>query len=278
MNRYSFDGLVSQSVARRDALLGATGRYFLSAMFAGSMIAIAMAVSMRLGQLLAANGSPYFALAYAGFFGTALVCIIVSRTDLFTSNVMFMTVARLCGRVTTGQTLASWTLVYAGNLAGILLFTAIWALAGGLGHYPLDHIASRIATIKTEGSFSKIFWAGVLCNWLVCLAVWLPAKLENEMAKIALVFILVFAFFFSGFEHCIASMALFALVGAHSPESLTLAAVMNNLVPATLGNIAGGAIGVGLVAWVLERHTLPAATTSALNDEPTGAALPQSAR
>ena len=258
MNPYSFDGFVAQSVARRDALLGATGRYFVSAMFAGSMIAIAMAVSMRLGQLLAANGSPYFALAYAGFFGTALVCIIVSRTDLFTSNVMFMTVARLCGRVSTGQTLASWTLVYFGNLAGILLFTAIWALAGGLGSYPLDHIASRIATVKTEGSFGKIFWAGVLCNWLVCLAVWLPAKLSNEMAKIALVFILVFAFFFSGFEHCIASMALFALVWAHAPDSLPLAAILDNLVPATLGNIVGGAVGVGGVAWALERHTLPA--------------------
>jgi len=253
---YSFEAFVAQSVARRDAMLTATGRYFVSAMFAGSLIAIAMAVSMRLGQLLAANGSPYFALAYAGFFGTALVCIIVSRSDLFTSNVMFMTVARLSGRVKTGEALSSWVLVYFGNLVGILLFTLIWKLAGGLGDYPAEHVASRIASVKTESDFLRVFWAGVLCNWLVCLAVWLPAKLDNEMAKIALVFILVFAFFFSGFEHCIASMALFALVWAHAPDSITMAAVLDNLVPAILGNVLGGALGVGLVAWVLERHTL----------------------
>lgn len=259
---YSFEAFVAQSVARRDAMLTATGRYFVSAMFAGSLIAIAMAVSMKLGQLLAANGSPYFALAYAGFFGTALVCIIVSRADLFTSNVMFMTVARLCGRVKSGEAAASWGLVYLGNLAGILLFTVIWTLAGGLGDYPAEHVASRIAAAKTQAGFAQVFWAGVLCNWLVCLAVWLPAKLENEMAKIALVFILVFAFFFSGFEHCIASMALFALVWAHAPDSISLAAALDNLVPATLGNILGGALGVGLLAWVLERHTLPASKLS----------------
>ncbi|MGL6070926.1 formate/nitrite transporter family protein [Craterilacuibacter sp.] len=258
---YSLDYLAQQATSKRSVLRTATARYFLSAAFAGALIALVLAVSMRLGQLLHSNGSPYYAVAYSAFFGTALVAIIVSKTELFTSNVMYMAVGKLTHRIKTGEMLASWSTVYLGNFAGILLFTVVWMQTGGLGDYPADHIASQIAAVKTSAPFMKIFWKGVLCNWIICLAVWLPMKLENEMAKIALVFLLVFAFFFSGFEHSIANMALFSLIIAHAPESLTMADVLHNLVPATLGNIVGGGVGVALLAFLLERHTLPFAGT-----------------
>ncbi|MXR38266.1 formate/nitrite transporter family protein [Craterilacuibacter sinensis] len=266
---YSLDYVAQQASAKRTVLRTATARYFLSAAFAGALIALVLAVSMRLGQLFHSNGSPYYAIAYSAFFGTALVAIIVSKTELFTSNVMYMTLGKLTGRVSSGEMLASWSTVYFGNLAGILLFTVVWMQTGGLGDYPADHVASQIAAVKTGAPFMKIFWKGVLCNWIICLAVWLPMKLENEMAKIALVFLLVFAFFFSGFEHSIANMALFSLVVAHAPEALSFADIMHNMLPATLGNIVGGGIGVALLAFMLERHTLstPAATAQKQADK-----------
>ena len=267
-NSYSFDYLIGQTRAKRDTLLEAPARYFLSAMLAGTLIAVVLSASMRLAQLLLQSSSPYYAVAYSAFFGTALVAIIVSKSELFTSNVMYLTLARLSGRASTAEAALSWGCVYLGNLAGILLFTLVWMQAGGLGDYPDSHVASQLVAVKTGAPAMKIFWKAVLCNWIICLAVWLPMKLENEAAKIMLIMLLVFVFFFSGFEHCIANMALFSLVWAHAPDALPFADIVHNMVPATLGNIVGGMLGVALPAWLLERHTLSDAPQTASSAMP----------
>lgn len=83
-------------------------------------------------------------------------------------------------------------------------------------------------------------------------------RLANEAARILVIMLLVFVFFFSGFEHSIANMAFFALAKMQGMAGLAWGDILHNMLPATLGNIVGGAIGVGLVVFRLERHTLRA--------------------
>lgn len=233
-------------------------RYVLRAMLAGALIAAVLSVSLQLGQALARAGSPLYYAATAGFFGTALCAIIIGKAELFTSNILYLSVGWLARRHGAGAMLKSWLLVYAGNLAGVLLFVWLYAATGAPGQWPASHLLFEVVRHKVEPGFWPILAKGVLCNWIICLAVWLPLRLENDMAKMTLVMLLVFVFFFSGFEHSIANMAFFGLAAVvPAGPGVSAAAVLHNLVPATLGNIVGGAIGVAGLNYYLERDTLP---------------------
>ncbi|MBM2883250.1 MULTISPECIES: formate transporter FocA [Chromobacterium] len=250
--------VVDEAASKQQVLLSEPGRYLLSAAMAGALIAVVLAVSLKLGQVFFASGAPGYYIATSGFFGVALVSIIVCKVELFTSNVMYFTVGRLSGRCRTCNMLRSWTMVYLGNLLGVLLFVAVLAGAGGMGVLPADHLLFNVVEHKVHASSMEIFWKGVLCNWVICLAVWVPMRLSNEAARLLIIMLLVFVFFFSGFEHSIANMAFFALAKLQGMAGLEWADIAHNLVPATLGNIVGGAFGVGLVVYLLERHTLKA--------------------
>ena len=232
-------------------------RYLLSSAIAGALIALVLAVCLKLGQVFfAAHAAPYY-VPVSAFFGIALSTIIICKVELFTSNIMYLTFGRLAGVANSRQMLQSWLMVYVGNAIGIAAFALIFALAGGWGAVNMDHLVFNVVHHKTEASFSAIFWKGVLCNWVICLAVWVPLKLTNEAAKIIMTVSLVFIFFFSGYEHSIANMAFFALTWVHGGlASLPLDHALHNLIPATLGNIVGGGVLVGMLMYRLERHTL----------------------
>jgi nitrite transporter NirC len=232
-------------------------RYFVSAMVAGALITIVLIVSLLLGQILHASGAPLYYAASAGFFGTALCTIIFFKCELFTSNVMYMTVGALSRQLTPLDVLKSWLLVYTGNFAGAMLLAFIYAQTGSMNSWPTTHLLFDVINHKVHADVMAIFWKGVLCNWIICLAVWVPMRLTNEMAKLAMVMLLVFVFFFSGFEHSIANMGFFGLSWfASGGAAPTLADTLHNLIPATLGNIVGGGVGVGMLVFYLEHDTL----------------------
>lgn len=251
--------VAGEAASKQAVLYKEPGRYLLSSAMAGALIAVVLAVSLKLGQVFFAAGSPGYYAAVSGFFGVALVSIIVCKVELFTSNIMYFTVGALTGRATPRALLCSWPTVYIGNLIGVLAFTAIFAGAGGFGALPANHLLFNVVEHKVHATSLEIFWKGALCNWIICLAVWVPMRLANEAAKVMMVMLLVFVFFFSGYEHSIANMAFFALAELHNMPGLNAADIIHNMIPATLGNIVGGALGVGLVVYLLERHTLPQA-------------------
>lgn len=250
--------VVSEAVRKRQVFHHKPLRYFVSAMVAGALITIVLIVSLLLGQILHASGAPLYYAASAGFFGTALCTIIFFKCELFTSNVMYMTIGTLSRRLTVFDLLKSWLIVYVGNFAGAMLLACIYAQTGAMHAWPTNHLLFDVISHKVHADSMAIFWKGVLCNWIICLAVWVPMRLSNEMAKLVMVMLLVFVFFFSGFEHSIANMGFFGLswfaTGGAAP---TLADTLHNMIPATLGNIVGGGVGVGLVTFYLERDTLP---------------------
>ncbi len=185
-------------------------------------------------------------------FSLGLILVVVGGAELFTGNVLMVMGWADC-KVSTRALLRNWGMVYAGNLAGGAGM-AVLAHAGGL--FALDGgavgaTALRIAETKAALPFGVAFAKGILCNILVCLAVWLCFAAHSVTDKVLAIVFPITAFVALGFEHSIANMYFIPAGMLLSPEGAMLAGAgglkgfIANLVPVTLGNIVGGG---GLVA------------------------------
>ncbi len=242
---------------------------FTLAVLAGAFIALGAIFSTTV--VTGANGLLPFGVTrlLAGVvFSTGLILVIVGGAELFTGNNLIV-MAWASRKVATTQVLWNWLIVYAGNFVGAVATALIVVLAGqyklnsgGLGVTALD-----IAKAKLNLSFSEAFFLGVLCNALVCLAVWMTFSARSTTDKIMAIVPPITAFVAAGFEHSIANMyfvpvaifirqwapAAFWDSGGTSPADysrLTWEQFLTaNLIPVTLGNISGGAVLVGVVYW-----------------------------
>ena len=108
----------------------------------------------------------------------------------------------------------------------------------------------QVSSLKMNAGAKELFVRGILCNWLVCLAVWLAVKIKSESAKLVMIFWCLFAFISNGFEHCVANMTLLSL-GLLIPHGtdVSFTGMLHNLSWVTLGNIVGGALFVGMAYW-----------------------------
>ena len=176
-------------------------------------------------------------------FSLGLILVIVGGAELFTGNALMVMAA--VDRMITGRELArSWTMVYLGNLAGAAALAAlVWLTglsAGGFGS-----TAAAVALAKAELGPVEVLARGVICNMLVCLAVWLTIAARDVAGKILAILPPISAFVLLGMEHSVANMFFFpmaALAGA----PVGLGDAISNLLLVTLGNIVGGAGGVAL--------------------------------
>lgn len=190
-------------------------------------------------------------------FSLGLILVVVAGAELFTGNNL-MVMARIHGKITTRRLLRNFTVVYVTNfigacgLAGIVALSNHGAMNGGL----VGQSAIAIGLAKCEIGLAEAFFKGVLCNLLVCLAVWLAMAGRSVVDRVIAIIFPISAFVAAGFEHCIANMyfvplALF-LAGYAGPAGLNWTAfLVNNLLPVTLGNLVGGAGLVGLVYHVI---------------------------
>ncbi|MFN3938359.1 MAG: formate/nitrite transporter family protein [Gemmobacter sp.] len=176
-------------------------------------------------------------------FALGLILVVVGGAELFTGNAL-MVMAWTERRIGTGRLLRNWGVVLVANLAGALaLVAAMWA--AGLLAGPEGARAAAIARAKMDLSLPEAFVRGVLCNALVCLAVWLTMAARSVTDKIMAVIWPIAGFVALGFEHSVANFYLIPAGIAAGAEG-SLGAVVGNLVPVTLGNVVGGAGGVAL--------------------------------
>jgi nitrite transporter NirC len=231
---------------KRDIWMSSKLHYFIKAMLAGVYIGFGIMVAYKTGEFFFDAGSPSAMMLVAIFFGTALVMIIYGGAELFTSNTMTMTIGTLKKETTWYETFQVWVACYFGNLAGALFFSLLIMLSGLFLSPDKSQLLMDVASYKMHGHTLEIFFRAILCNWLVCLAIWLPMHVKGDVAKLLLTLLLVFGFVISGYEHSIANMALFgiALMVPH-PETITIGAAIHNIIPVTLGNLIGGSIFVG---------------------------------
>ncbi len=185
-------------------------------------------------------------------FSLGLILVVVAGAELFTGNNLIV-MAWASRRITLLQLLRNWLLVYFGNLAGAVATAAIvhWSGILGLGDGAAAGTARDIASAKVLLPFGEAFFRGVLCNTLVCLAVWLCVAAHSVVSKILAILFPITAFVALGFEHSVANMYLIPIGYLAGAENVTVMTFLANLVPVTLGNIVGGSVLVALVYWVV---------------------------
>lgn len=182
-------------------------------------------------------------------FSLGLVLVVVAGAELFTGNALIV-MAWADGKVALPALLRNWVIVYAGNLIGSVATAFAVVMSGVMasGTAPGD-TAIAIAEAKLALPPVEAFWRGVLCNALVCLAVWLSFGARSVGGKIAAIILPISAFVALGFEHSIANM-YFIPLGMMLTDNADLQGFMLNLVPVTIGNIIGGGGGVALAYYL----------------------------
>jgi formate/nitrite transporter len=195
-------------------------------------------------------------------FSLGMAIVLLAGAELFTGNNLIV-MAWASGKISTMAVLRNWTIVYVGNFVGavglaILVLLSHHSEMNG-GRIGLTTLSTAVA--KISPSTLTLFVKGILCNMLVCLAVWLAYAGRSVTDKIVGLLLPISAFVAAGFEHCVANMYFLSLawlltefhgVPANFDASpITIPGIIHNLVPVTLGNIVGGAGLVGLVYWLV---------------------------
>ena len=238
-------------------------RQIVLAFWAGAFIAFAAEGSnMAAFNLLARPETYGLGKCLAGtIFPVGLMLVMLTGAELFTGNTL-MCMALAEKRITLAAMLRNWLFVYIGNFLGSLFLAHMIVTSG------------HIAASKVALDFLPAFYLGLMCNWLVCLAVWFCWSARSQTGKMLGIFFPIWLFITSGFEHSVANMyyipagimaagnELFAKASGLSAEALASLTwsnfAINNLIPVTLGNIAGGALFVGMIHWWTHRGALTA--------------------
>ena len=265
------DALLPQEMATRAEYLGERKAELpLLTMFTLAILAGAFIGLGAMFATTAAAGSagvlPYGVVRImTGFvFCLGLVLVIVGGAELFTGNNLIV-MAWASGKVSTPSLLRNWTIVYIGNFIGsitaaVLVFASRQYL---FGNGSVGQTALGIANSKVHLGFIQAIALGVLCNILVCLAIWLTFSARSTIDKIAAIIFPITAFVAAGFEHSIANMYFIpmGLLIYYFDQSFAAAAnidlsgltwgtfLLNNLLPVTIGNIIGGTVFVAAVYW-----------------------------
>ncbi|MFA7205985.1 MAG: formate/nitrite transporter family protein [Saccharofermentanales bacterium] len=247
----------STSPVAKTFLLGIVAGAFIAFASAASNVAIHTIPSVGLAKTLA-----------GALFAAGLMMVVFFGAELFTGN-MLMSIAMFRGAARPMAVLKNWVIVYVGNFAGSILIAFLVVISGQLDFSggDLGAFTLKTAAYKADLGFVEGLSLGILCNWLVCMAVWMAASAKSAAGKIAGIFFPIWLFITSGFEHSVANMyyipaglfikgnaeyyagALTLGASAGSLEGLNWSSFLfGNLLPVTLGNMIGGIVFVGAAA------------------------------
>lgn len=240
-------------------LLGILAGAFIAFAAEGSNTAIHTITSVGLGKALA-----------GALFATGLMMVVITGAELFTGNTLIV-VSCLQGESRWKKLLKNWFFVYIGNFIGsmIIVLCIIWSGQFNFSNGLLGGFSIKLAVYKTGLTFGNAFFMGILCNWLVCMAVWMAFSTKDIAGKLLAIFFPIWLFITSGFEHSVANMYYIPAgiiaksnpLWAEAALSLGVTAeklaglnwgtfLFNNLFPVTLGNIVGGSVFVGTIYWL----------------------------
>jgi len=242
----------------------------IGAIFATTVAAGGMSVKDAAGAAAFSTGLPYgvVRLLVGLVFSVGLILVVVGGAELFTGNTL-ITMAYASKKVTLGQLLRNWGIVYVGNFVGSILTAYIVFLGKQytFGSGAVGLAALNIAESKTALTFVQAVALGIMCNALVCMAVWMCYSARTTTDKILAIIPPISCFVAAGFEHSIANMyfipmglfvkyfgdpSFFEKIGKTAADFPTLNwsnFFLANLLPVTIGNILGGALMVGMVYW-----------------------------
>jgi formate/nitrite transporter len=283
------DALPPAEVARKAESVGvAKARMpgidvFVLAILAGAFIALGAIFSTTVVSGAAELPFGVTRLLAGLTFSLGLILVVGAGAELFTGNNLVV-MAWASRRVSTGRLLGNWTLVWVGNLVGAVATAAIVYASGQyeLGGGAVGETALSIASAKTSLGFVQAVALGVLCNALVCLAVWLSYGARTTTDKVLAVIPPIAAFVAAGFEHSVANMYFLSIgllverdqelvAGLDGVDTSSLSwgsALVDNLLPVTIGNVIGGAVLVGAVYWFVYLRSARRGADTSSGDSP----------
>ena len=270
MSEIRIDALLPGEMATRAEYIGVrkaetpAWTMFTLAVLAGAFIALGAVFATNTAAGSSAMPFGVAKLLTGLVFCLGLILVIVGGAELFTGNNLIV-MAWASGKVTGRALLRNWVIVYAGNFVGsfgtalLVLWSKQYTFGGGV----VGETALKIAAGKASLDFFQAMALGVLCNALVCLAVWLTFSARSTIDKIAAIIFPITAFVAAGFEHSIANMyfvpfglliksfdpAFVAETGLELTNLTWGNFIVNNLLPVTIGNIIGGAVLVAAIYW-----------------------------
>lgn len=228
--------------------------YFISSILAGIYVGFGILLIFSIGGMLA--DQPYVKIAMGVSFGIALSLVIMAGSELFTGNNMVMALGLFNKRVRLKETIILWIVCFLGNLTGAILLAFLY-WESGLANGAVGEYLINASKTKMELTPFILFTRGILCNTLVCLAVWCSGRCKSDSGKLIMIFWCLFAFITSGYEHSVANMTLLT-VGLFADNSgvLSLGGYLHNMLFVTLGNMVGGILLVALPYHLISRNKI----------------------
>jgi nitrite transporter NirC len=249
---------VSEAAASQmDLIRESLPAYLAHSALAGCYLGFGVAIAFQLaGDVMGTSLAPLQSLLMGGSFGIALSLVIMAGCELYTGNAMIAAVGQLTGKTGTGSMLKIWVWSWVGNLIGSVVFAALLAFSGSMPTEPFAAIAAAKMTMPAH----ELFLRGMLCNWLIVLAVWCNFKLDNSVAKLVMIFWCLLVFIGAGFEHSIANMVILSTaimmpgVGT-AVQGISLSGFAYNISIVTAGNTASGVLALAVIYyWVSRRY------------------------
>jgi formate/nitrite transporter len=269
--RPSFDAYAPREIAERLAELSVakTRTPFVPLVMLGILAGGFIGLGGLFSVIVFSDSSLSFAasrLLGGAVFSMGLLLVVVAGAELFTGNNL-LAMGWADGRVTTREVLRNWVVVCASNFVGAAGLAAIVFLSGHaeMNSGAIGRTYLQVAAAKMALPFWTAFFRGVLCNALVCMAVWMTLAGRSVVDKFFAVLLPVAAFVAAGFEHSIANMYLLTvamMLQASAGEAVNWLGLVRNLVPVILGNIVGGSVLVALVYYMIYRRRQPAAVAA----------------
>ncbi|TQQ83216.1 nitrite transporter NirC [Peptacetobacter hominis] len=226
--------------------------YFTSSMLAGIYIGIGILLIFSIGGQLGTHPMTKFFMGIS--FGIALSLVVIAGADLFTGNNLIMSVGIIKKTVSLNDSIILWLICFLGNWFGSIILAILFHFSG-LDTMEFAEFVNKTAVIKTTLSPLALFTRAILCNLLVCLAVWCSYKCTSESGKLIMIFWCLFAFITTGFEHSVANMTLLscALINNINGD-LSILGYLYNIITVALGNITGAIILLALPYAIISKE------------------------
>lgn len=228
---------VSQAAEAKVALYQSKGRYFVASLLAGVFVGFGILLIFSISGNLADSSAKTIVMGIS--FGVALSLVIMAGSELFTGNNFVMTIGTLNRKVKIKDTIETWVICYLGNLVGALIISLMFVLANLGGESLVGSALAGAAVAKASVPAMALIFRGILCNILVCLAVFCSLKMESEIGKLVMIWWCLFVFITSSYEHSVANMTIYftSIIGG---ADVTIGQMVYNLTFVTIGNMIGG--------------------------------------
>lgn len=226
-------------------------RFAVSGLLAGAYIGVGVVLMVSTAGPLLAAGTGMHKLVAGLVFGAALTIVVFAGADLVTSSMMTLPQGVMLRAIGLGRASGALGFTFFANLIGSAIFGALIAVSGVLHANPAAHdMLTDMLASKAHESPVELLVRGILCNVLVCLAIWMCARLTSDGAKIAVILLAILAFIASGFEHVVANMTTYSIGLITGDPNATWLLFGGNLLWVGLGNLIGGAL-VGAAYWFI---------------------------